>query len=349
MKRLAGFASIVLLGVACRVVEKKAKHADPENVAKVRVFYGTDRKPTGHSTPGRFYGAESGELAYGVCEVSVPREHRMGQTEISWGRKERDPRPETHVMVVSLQPRPRDAFLGELRAAAQGRPAFVFIHGYNVEFDDAVRRTGQMAYDLGFEGTPLSYSWPSAGTTAGYLADEQAVQRAVPRFRQFLEDVIAGSGATVVHVVAHSMGNRLLVAALAEIASRPAPRFGEAVFAAPDVDADFFRRTYGALRPAFARGTLYASSNDVALKASKEIHRGARAGDSGDGIVLTAGLESVDVSGVDTSLLGHSYYGDNKSVISDLRLLLVTRAGAAQRPGLTARAKSGLPYWSFRN
>jgi esterase/lipase superfamily enzyme len=341
-------AVLALLGGACRVVEKKAKHADPENVARVRVFYGTDRKPTGHASPGRFYGAESGDLAYGVCEVSVPRDHRMGQYEISWGRKERDPRPETHVMILSLQPRARDAFLGELRAAAQGRPAFVFVHGYNVAFDDAVRRTAQMAYDIGFEGTPLSYSWPSAASTAGYLADEGAVARAVPKLKQFLEDVAAGSGATVVHVIAHSMGNRALVAALSAVASQPSPRFGEAVFAAPDVDAEAFRQAYPSLRGAFARGTLYASSNDRALLASKEIHRGARAGDSGDGIVLAEGLESVDVSAVDSSLLGHSYYGENKSVITDLRLLLNTRAGAARRPGLETRTVSGRTYWAFR-
>ncbi len=63
---------------------------------------------------------------------------------------------------------------------------------------------------------------------------------------------------------------------------------------------------------------------------------------------MAPGLESVDVSAVDTSLLGHSYYGDNKSVVADLRLLLRERRGAAQRPGLAARSKDGLPYWILR-
>jgi hypothetical protein len=30
--------------------------------------------------------------------------------------------------------------------------AFVFIHGFNVAFDDAIYRTAQIAYDLGFDG-----------------------------------------------------------------------------------------------------------------------------------------------------------------------------------------------------
>jgi esterase/lipase superfamily enzyme len=334
--------AFLLLACGCRLVEKPAKHADP-NVAKVRVYFGTDRKPTGHQSAGRFFGAESGELARGVCEVSVPRDHRMGRMEISWGRKEVEPSPETHVLVLSLAVRDRTAFAGELRTAAQGRPAFVFIHGYNVAFDDAIRRTAQMAYDLGFEGTPLAFSWASQASVAGYGADEQAVARAVPRLRQFLEEV-AGSGAAVVHLVAHSMGNRALLGALDGIAAR----FGEVVSAAPDVDADAYRAALPKIRPAAARLTLYASSNDVALKASKEVHQtGARAGDSGDGILVAPGLESVDVSAVDTSLLGHSYYGDNKSVLSDLRGVLVDCKGAAARPRLTPRTRSGQAYWVF--
>ena len=35
------------------------------------------------------------------------------------------------------------------------KQAFVFVHGYNVLFEDAVYRTAQLAYDLGFEGAPI--------------------------------------------------------------------------------------------------------------------------------------------------------------------------------------------------
>jgi len=329
-----------LLAAGCRLVEKPA-HEGGE-VVRLRVFYGTDRKPTGHSSPGRIYGADRGELVYGTCEVSVPRDHRMGQMEIAWGKKERKPSPETHVMVLSVSPLAEGAFFTELRGAAQGKVVFVFIHGYNVAFDDAVRRTAQMAYDMGIAGAPVTYSWPSQATAAGYLDDEKAVERTVPNLRRFLADVAARSGASAVHVTAHSMGNRALLKAL----EPPAPaRFAEVVSAAPDVDAGDFRAAVARTRAAAARWTLYASSNDRALQASQEIHHGRRAGDSGEGMVVVAGVESIDVSAVDTSLLGHSYYGENKSVISDLRLLLVERRGAAQRPSLAPRTKDGITYW----
>lgn len=341
--RSGTLAAVGFLILGCRVVEKGGH--EEAGASRVTVFYGTDRRPTGHSSPERFYGSDRGELSCGTCDVSVPRDHRMGKMEISWGLKDRDPSPATHVMVLSVTPLAAEGFFGGLRRAAQGKPAFVFIHGYNVAFDDAVRRAAQMACDMGFEGVPIAYSWASRAEAAEYLADERAVEKTVPRLRQFLRDVAARSGASVIHLVAHSMGNRALLGALDGIG---AVRFGEVVSAAPDVDADVYREAVGRVRNAAARMTLYASSNDRALLASREIHRGARAGDSGEGILVAPGLESIDVSAADTSLLGHSYYGESAPVISDLGRLLRERRGAAQRPGLSARSKGGQAYWVLK-
>ena len=46
----------------------------------------------------------------------------------------------------------------------------VFIHGFNVPFEDAIYRTAQLAHDLDFDGAPILYSWPSRGTMLGYVA-----------------------------------------------------------------------------------------------------------------------------------------------------------------------------------
>jgi esterase/lipase superfamily enzyme len=40
--------------------------------------------------------------------------------------------------------------------------AFVFIHGYNVSFDAAVKLTAQLSRDMRFPGAPILYSWASA-------------------------------------------------------------------------------------------------------------------------------------------------------------------------------------------
>jgi esterase/lipase superfamily enzyme len=109
------------------------------------------------------------------------------------------------------------------------------------------------------------------------------------------------------------MGNRLLTEAFATLAK---PVAGEAhvrqvVFAAPDVDAATFKEAAHAFGGKAERFTLYASSRDKALAASKAVHKYSRAGDAGVDIVVVDTVDTIDASAVDTSLLGHSYYGDN--------------------------------------
>ncbi|MEZ6079827.1 MAG: hypothetical protein R3C56_30390 [Pirellulaceae bacterium] len=56
----------------------------------------------------------------------------------------------------------------------------------------------------------------------------------------------------------------------------------------------------------------------TALIASKQVHGYPRAGESGANIVIVPGIETIDVSGIDLSLLGHSYYGDSEPMLRDL-------------------------------
>jgi esterase/lipase superfamily enzyme len=94
--------------------------------------------------------------------------------------------------------------------------------------------------------------------------------------------------------------------------------------------------------------TLYASSNDRALKASKKVHGVRRAGDSDPEVLVLSGIDTIGVSNVDTSLLGHSYVGDNCSVISDMYQLLRKRQAPERRTTLLRKEKGpGLFYWTF--
>ena len=116
----------------------------------------------------------------------------------------------------------------------------------------------------------------------------------------------------------------------------------------PDIDADTFVRDIApAILPASARVTLYASSNDKALAFSKTVHGYPRAGESGDGLVLINGIDTIDVSAVDTNFVGHFYYGDNRSVLSDL-FNLIQGQEAGKRFGLRPRTKNERPYFVFQ-
>ena len=48
------------------------------------------------------------------------------------------------------------------------------------------------------------------------------------------------------------------------------------------------------------RVTLYASSSDEALALSKQVHGYPRAGESGDQLVVVPGIDTIDVSAVNT-------------------------------------------------
>ncbi|WP_166823313.1 alpha/beta hydrolase [Thalassoroseus pseudoceratinae] len=301
------------------------------------------------------------QMEWGRCEVTLPPNHQPGQFETaSLMRMEFSQDPQKHIVLQRTIRMPEDELLLDLQNVivnSKRHEAFVFIHGYNVSFAKAVRRTAQIWYDLEFDGAALCYSWPSQGETASYTYDEASVDWAVLQFEQTLKTVIEESGAEKVHVIAHSMGNRILVQALERMSlenksfgseSRKL-RLGQIIMAAPDVDASAFRNRYlPAAREMADRVTMYASSKDRALIASAKIHGHTRAGLSGEYLVTVEGLETIDASAIDTSLIGHSYYGDNPLLIHDLRSLIDRNAPAKARQWLTEVAKqSTLPHWVF--
>ncbi len=304
--------------------------------------------------PGIRYGNERGEMQYGTCRVTIPLAHETGEVERpSILRLEVREDVARHVVLQSTLPASEAKFFEQLRqrvAASDAREVFVFVHGYNVTFDGAARRTAQIAHDVEFAGAPIFFSWPSQGGLLKYTIDENNVEWAIPHLRQFLLDVTQHSGAKSVNLIAHSMGSRALTAALRELQTQLSQEamFNQIILAAPDIDADIFRRD---LAPALVRSarrvTLYASSNDQALLASKQVHGYARAGDSGAGLVVLPGIETIDVSSLDTSLLGHSYYGSSDPILLDIRQMIQLALPAAQRPFLLPHSYGELTYWVF--
>ena len=328
---------------------------DPDTHAIIPVFYATDRARVSYAPLA--YGGDreaSKQLHLGRIDVSVPRDHQMGQLErpTIWTLWRED--PTKHFIVVKAREQAYSEFYQDMAdkvSQSRRKEAFVFVHGFNVSFESAVYRTAQMAYDLNFDGAPILYSWPSVATPTGYPVDANNSEWTIDRLHWFLEDVAARSGAQYVHLIAHSRGNWPLMNALNAIATEPTsgtrPRFSQIVLTAPDVDADSFRVLARNFRRIAERTTLYASASDEALALSKQYQGYQRAGDVRPQIVSMDGIDSIDVSAVETSLLGHSYYGDNTSVISDIRRLLQTGWSPDRRCGIQAVTNAMLRYWTF--
>ncbi|HEU4818824.1 alpha/beta hydrolase [Janthinobacterium sp.] len=331
------------------------------NYAVVKVYFATDRQRDVGKPPAQRFSGErnimegNGPLSYGSCDISIPRDHRMGQLESPslWRLEFRDD-PAKHVVVLSADVQDRDNYFAALKTqirASAGKSAFIFIHGYNVTFEDAARRTGQMAYDLGFDGAPVFYSWPSRGEVASYTIDENNIEWSTPHITAFLADFLASTEAAQVYLVGHSMGNRGLARAVADLlAAQPqlAQKITEIILSAPDIDAAIFKHDI-APQLAHARNpvTLYASSQDLALVASKAVHGYPRAGDSGAGMLIVAGVETIDATGVDTSFMKHSYFAEKRSALSDMFYLIRNQARADQRFLDPVDTPAGR-YWTFK-
>jgi len=331
--------------------------ASEENFARVKVFYATDRARTGNRHPNDFYGGDRGTMDYGTMEITVPLSHKPGRVEApSLLRLEWRENPDRHYVITRILPSDREAMLGDIRSTLAERgsdEAFVFIHGYNVTFAEAAKRTAQIAYDVNFDGAPILFSWPSRGTTFGYTHDEAVVRLSGRRLVGFLDDVVQRTGAKRINLIAHSMGNRALTDALELIAVRreaageTAPLFEQAIFAAPDVDAELFAEVLKTIDPLARRLTLYGSRNDIALAASRTLHGMPRAGQAGEAILVTEEVDSIDMSRLGEDVLGHSYFAQSASALTDMTWLFWRDASPDQRCGMDVRTGRNGRFWLF--
>jgi len=320
----------------------------------VRVFYATDRLQLPKVTSDIQYSAgrsPMGILNLGKCEISIPKKHRLGKLESpSILRLEFSPDPRKHIVLKKTFPLEERKFFEQVKESVSksaAKDAFVFVHGYNVSFEDAARRTGQIAYDLNFVGAPVFYSWPSNGKMADYTMDETNVTWSTPHLQRFLALLSQNSGAQRIHVIAHSMGNRAVCEALKALSydTTSKLKFNHLVLAAPDIDADTFRELASTLQRLSARITLYESSKDKALFASKALHGNPRAGEP---LLIIPGLDTIDASAIDTNFLGHSYFSDNYPLLSDIHSILFRDELPATRFGLEQRSHADGMYFAFK-
>ena len=324
----------------------------------VQVFYATDRAQVETDDVKLLYSGDRGGMTYGTCSVSIPEKHRIGELEEpSWWKFEFRENPDKHVVLMSVEQKSRGEYFGSMRAfldTCNSEEAFVFVHGYNVSFEDAARRTAQIAYDLSFNGAPVLYSWPSEGSETSYTIDGSNVEWTEPHLKEFLIDMAEQSGANTVNLIAHSMGNRALTRVFASLSDELGDTLGqvfkEVILTAPDIDAEVFQRDLAPrMVESGAHITMYASSNDAALGLSRKVHGYPRAGDTEFGMLIADGIETVDASNASTDFLGHSYFAESPDVITDIFDIIHQQVTAAKRRALELHEENGQSYWIFRD
>jgi len=322
------------------------------------------------------FGAERGDaLVKGVARITVPKAKRgfgavprpreVTLLSVHLYKQKEDPR--THFTVGEIRTLADAEFRATAREILSGSEqfkgqCFLYVHGYRNSFEDALFRAAQMTVDMGFDGATLVYSWPSKGRLDGYLADRDSVDVSQPHFRRYLEEVNATSGCERVHIVAHSLGARLVVDAFFPAAggggdaARTLDRLGQIVLASPDIDAGLLKSRAAAIGTATRSVTLYANGHDDALKWSRRFASGyTRAGDlAGGEPVVVAGIDTIDLTPMSKAtwvFLGanHNTYAEGRHVLQDIAMLMQrgTRPPGRRFAVYRPIAGAGGTFWRY--
>ncbi len=327
--------------------------AAPSTTSYVQsVFYATDRKATGDAKPELAFGGEravDGQMSYGRADVNIPYSHKPGQIETPWLQLEKLRDASKHMFILKIDSRNEAQFFADIAAATEAGDILVYVHGFNVRFEDALVRAAQISFDFGFKGTPIVYSWPSWGSFTAYNSDSESVLWSARHIETFLRTLTEQANGRKIHLVAHSMGTKGLLTALRHLAISGAaePRFASVILCAPDYDAGLFREQVAAeVRPLAAQWVVYASNKDIALTASEQLNSAPRLGKP---VTYAEGYEIIDASELEVTPWSvpeaHSYYATKQVVLSDMVKVLSGMAASAR--GLTQLEEQGGVAWRF--
>ncbi len=321
----------------------------------VRVFYGTNREWTAHNNPEKAYGGRQREgsvLTYGSVVVTVPKDRKTGSIQRAGWWDLRGARDGVHFVLKRIEKDgSASAFLNRVNRSidfADDKSVFVFVHGHRNDFAEAARRTAQLAIDLDIRHGGLFFAWPSSSSLLAYQTSQTNIAPSVASLKTFLMEVLQGAQADRIHLIAHSMGNRLLMRALQGLVADgvigdEAP-FDHIFWAAPDIDAETFMTALPRVSRTARGMTLYGSRRDVALNVSSWLAGDfQRAGQ----VPPLPGVAS-QVTAIDTSDVSRDggHFDFAGGAINDLRAVIWLSLPPEARCPLASKPLDGsVVYW----
>ena len=306
---------------------RAAKSAD---VREIPIYFATDRERDTKQKRVAF-GTERGPLTFGVVKVIVPPAPPPPTAEPTKAQAAKI----SDMRQLSITPIEIADDKAKLIRAARARldvsqnfsgEALVFVHGFNVTFDNAVRRAAQLAYDLHFDGAVFLFSWPTGKGLRSYVGDRDKAQASDTNVREFLQTVVAKTNPRRIDIIAHSMGTLAVNEALRGMDAEALAKLHleELVLASPDVDQTLFELSFANLRKLGAKGTIYTATSDWALWASNLLHAPLGYLTKRGPQKLVEGSDLIDITAVNADVFGlnHDHYANSPAVIADLRQVL---------------------------
>ena len=290
-----------------------------------------------------FSGAATDALTYGRAVVGVEGSAYAEDPNMDviyhWARDVRST-PISHFKTkrtVTLDRSEALTLAGQIatRSTEYQRQTFVFIHGYGTPFDTALRRAAQIAHDLLYDAPVFVFSWPSAAGVLDYGLDQAVARKSSAQLASFLSRDLGSASFGTIHLIAHSMGNLVLLGALAQVQADHSVdelKLGEVIMVAPDVDRELFLNTISGINVPL-NYTIYTSRHDQALKVSECVNQAERLGRLAPELnVLETSTGSYVVDLIDVSdgssnsdQWNHSRVFENPYLVQDMAALLYRR------------------------
>ena len=258
----------------------------------------------------------------------------------------------------------QQAFIAAVRSQfdpKRPRQLLVYVHGYYTSFVTAAETALALQKGLRFPGPVILYSWPSRKTSVlAYKTDEANAKWSTPHFTTFLGNINKAFPGMPVSLAGYSLGSRFVTDGIAFYRREGCSNcFGRAVLFAPDVSTGDLRSALTSsnlcsgkplLNPvASAPVLLYVSNDDKALRQSQRIHKNQRAGQAGGDLILCNGVDTVDVSYLNTGgNSGHGYILEPR-VLQDAAAAFAGIPPTSPKRGLKQVSRSGGVYYELRS
>jgi esterase/lipase superfamily enzyme len=239
---------------------------------------------------------------------------------------------------------------------APRKEIYLYVHGYNNNFEDAAAVIAQLWHFMGREGLPAIYTWPAGfGGARGYFRDRESGEFTIFHLKTYLRTLAGTPGLEKLHIIAHSRGTDVILTALRELhlengcdplKTRKALKLGNLVLAAPDLDMEVTGQRVVAelVHRVPERLTIYNSPDDAAIGLAAWLFGSIRrlgrftrdflSGKKARALEIEPTLQIIEAD-VSAGMIGHSYFYANPAVSSDVILIL--------RDNLAPGAENGRP------
>lgn len=310
--------------------ELNKKIIDPMIDSKeIPVYIITNRKVenTNKECSNKYFKNQPSQLHWVLCSVNVPKNHSIGSLDT---KDSEILNKDLHFYSRNFTEFTEKEFYEFL---SKEKEILIFVHGFNVEFEEAIYRASQIKYDLKFQGSVVVFTWP-AGPEDGFLknllinetykTNQKNAKITVSIFKDFLEKMLNIKKDHKFYLIVHSMGHQIVIPALVELESvLSKKKFDEIIFNAPDYPISEWREKEKIIRNVSNRITIYCSPKDNALLASETVNGNKRLGQC----FKSDGMDVINVNRVDTPILGigglgHGYYS-SRAILTDLYQLLL--------------------------